>query len=344
MTVGVWILFAGAWLTGWTTPQLRNTSLFWLLAILFITTARAARARDRPPECELRAERGDRRRRRGRPADRPEVPPPSGVRHPPARPGRRRPEAAARGALRGARVADVGARARSCATSTSTACSWRSRARRTQRRSVSSTSCASWTCRSTSFPRLFEVMPPNVEVHSVEGIALLGLRPVRLGVAGRAVKRLIDVVGSACLLILTAPLFAVIAWRIRRGSPGPGLLPADPARPGHARVHGAEVQDDDRRASRRRAPRVPGDDHELDRDGRRRTASTSSSGRTSVTEVGRWLRRTSLDELPQLAERAARRHVARRARGRASPTRRRCSRPTTSTASPCRPASPGCGR
>src|SRR2546429_9714936 len=40
VTVGVWILFAGAWLTGWTTPELRNTVIFWGLAIAFITFAR----------------------------------------------------------------------------------------------------------------------------------------------------------------------------------------------------------------------------------------------------------------------------------------------------------------
>src|SRR5207248_3962659 len=38
--VGVWILSAGAWLTGWTPPELRNTVIFWGLAIAFITFAR----------------------------------------------------------------------------------------------------------------------------------------------------------------------------------------------------------------------------------------------------------------------------------------------------------------
>jgi lipopolysaccharide/colanic/teichoic acid biosynthesis glycosyltransferase len=34
-------------------------------------------------------------------------------------------------------------------------------------------------------------------------------------------KRAIDIVGALAALILVAPLFAFIAWRIRRSSPGP---------------------------------------------------------------------------------------------------------------------------
>ena len=70
-------------------------------------------------------------------------------------------------------------------------------------------------------PRLYEVMPPNVDVHSVEGLPLLSLRPIRISRSSRLVKRAIDVVGSSILLIVTAPLFALFAWRIKRDSPGP---------------------------------------------------------------------------------------------------------------------------
>ena len=51
VTVGVWVLYAGAWLSNYTTPQLGKTTLFWFLAIAFITIARAtarAIARRRP--------------------------------------------------------------------------------------------------------------------------------------------------------------------------------------------------------------------------------------------------------------------------------------------------------
>ena len=47
VTVGVWILFAGAWVTGVTHPDLKKTALFWALAILFITVGRAVGAQHR---------------------------------------------------------------------------------------------------------------------------------------------------------------------------------------------------------------------------------------------------------------------------------------------------------
>ena len=41
VTVGAWILYAGAWLTEVTHPDLTKTALFWALAIVFITVGRA---------------------------------------------------------------------------------------------------------------------------------------------------------------------------------------------------------------------------------------------------------------------------------------------------------------
>ena len=58
-------------------------------------------------------------------------------------------------------------------------------------------------------------------VHTVEGLPLIGLPPVRLTRSSRMVKRTIDIIGSLAGLIVTAPLFAFIAWRVRRDSPGP---------------------------------------------------------------------------------------------------------------------------
>jgi len=70
-------------------------------------------------------------------------------------------------------------------------------------------------------PQLFEVMGPNVDLHAVEGVSLVGLRPVRLSRSSRLLKRVMDLVGAGALLLFAAPLFAIVAWRIKRDSPGP---------------------------------------------------------------------------------------------------------------------------
>src|SRR4051794_23594279 len=70
-------------------------------------------------------------------------------------------------------------------------------------------------------PRVFEVVGPRVGIHTVEGIPLVGLPPTRPSRSSRAVKRAIDLLGASAMLVVTAPLFAFVAWRIRRDSPGP---------------------------------------------------------------------------------------------------------------------------
>src|SRR5205823_4459644 len=69
-------------------------------------------------------------------------------------------------------------------------------------------------------PRLFEAVGPRVDMHTLEALPLVGLPPVRLSPSARIVKRAIDLALGTLLLILTAPLFAYFAWRIKRDSPG----------------------------------------------------------------------------------------------------------------------------
>jgi len=46
-------------------------------------------------------------------------------------------------------------------------------------------------------PRFFEVVGPNVGIHTVEGIPLLGLPPLHLSRSARILKRGVDLVGAA---------------------------------------------------------------------------------------------------------------------------------------------------
>ena len=70
-------------------------------------------------------------------------------------------------------------------------------------------------------PRLFEIIGPNVAIHAVEGFPLIALPPARLSRSSRVVKRTMDVLVSGVALIVLAPVFALIALLIKLDSPGP---------------------------------------------------------------------------------------------------------------------------
>jgi exopolysaccharide biosynthesis polyprenyl glycosylphosphotransferase len=69
-------------------------------------------------------------------------------------------------------------------------------------------------------PRLFELVSPGVSIHTVEGLPLIGLPPLRLARSSRALKRLMDLALAIPALLLLAPLFSYIALRIRFESAG----------------------------------------------------------------------------------------------------------------------------
>jgi exopolysaccharide biosynthesis polyprenyl glycosylphosphotransferase len=148
-------------------------------------------------------------------------------------------------------------------------------------------------------PRLFEVVGPRVAVHTVEGLSLIGLPPARLTRSSRVLKRMIDVMGATVGLVLAAPLFAYIALRIRLDSPGPVLFR-------QTRL-GAGMKEFT--ALKFRTMKVD-TDASVHREYIRRTMSSSAEAGANgifkldrgdaVTAFGRWLRMTSLDELPQL--------------------------------------------
>jgi lipopolysaccharide/colanic/teichoic acid biosynthesis glycosyltransferase len=148
-------------------------------------------------------------------------------------------------------------------------------------------------------PRLFELVDLRVTMHWVEGMPLLGLPRPRPARGSRAAKRVIDVVGAAAGLIVLSPLLAYIAVRIRLDSHGPVIF-----RQTRLGTNMKEFT-----ALKFRTMKVDTDEA-VHRAYIQQTMSpaavTSDNGlykldrADSVTEFGQWLRRTSLDELPQL--------------------------------------------
>jgi len=70
-------------------------------------------------------------------------------------------------------------------------------------------------------PRLFEIVGANVTMHTVEGIPLVGLPPLRLSRSSRLFKRGVDLALAVSALIVSSPLFLAVALLIKLGSPGP---------------------------------------------------------------------------------------------------------------------------
>jgi exopolysaccharide biosynthesis polyprenyl glycosylphosphotransferase len=128
---------------------------------------------------------------------------------------------------------------------------------------------------------LFEVLTAGTPLDLVDDLPLVQLGRQQTHRLYEPMKRVLDLAGASLGLLLTAPLLAWCAWRVRRTSPGPAFL-----RQTRVGRHGRPFEMYKLRTMRpdvglyEVAPREAGDDR--------------------VTEYGRWLRVTSIDELPQL--------------------------------------------
>lgn len=143
----------------------------------------------------------------------------------------------------------------------------------------------------TVMPSLLEVVGTAGQYDEVEGTPLLSIPRLRLSRSSWLIKRSVDVCVAPVGLAILAPLFLVVALAIRLDSPGPVLFrQRRVGRDGRdfemlkfrTMVQGADAQKSSLR-------------HLCDADGLFKLAHDPR-----VTFVGRLLRRTSVDELPQL--------------------------------------------
>ena len=144
-------------------------------------------------------------------------------------------------------------------------------------------------------PRLHEVIGSRVQAHDLDGLPLLGLRAPTLSRSSRFLKRSLDVTGAVLALLVLAPLFAFVALRIKLESPGPVLFLQD------------RVGENDRRFRIFKFRTMSADaetqklalEH-LNRHTEAPPRMFKIEDDPRVTPFGRFLRRWSLDELPQL--------------------------------------------
>jgi len=70
-------------------------------------------------------------------------------------------------------------------------------------------------------PRMFEILGTNAQLHTIEGVPLVGLPAPRLSGSSRLLKRSFDITAAAVGLVLLAPVFVVTAVLIKLDSRGP---------------------------------------------------------------------------------------------------------------------------
>jgi exopolysaccharide biosynthesis polyprenyl glycosylphosphotransferase len=299
VTVGAWLLFAGAWFTGLADPNLTKITAFWALAILMVTSGRAlartiARRRPAYEQSALIIGAGHvgqlvARKLTQHPEYRITV-----VGFVDDRPRELRPEVANLPVL--GSVGEVPQLVR---------------AHRVDRVIVAFLmnshaqilelirQLAPLGVQVELVPRYFEVIGPSSDIDPVEGLPLVCLGSPRISRSSRVFKRMIDLVGGSIALVLAAPAMIAIAIAIKRDSPGPILFRQ--IRLGESMREFTNLKF--------RTMRI-GTTQEVHREYIRATTNSSASPEATglykldrsdeVTHVGRWLRQRSLDELPQL--------------------------------------------
>jgi exopolysaccharide biosynthesis polyprenyl glycosylphosphotransferase len=141
-------------------------------------------------------------------------------------------------------------------------------------------------------PDIYDGLGWRAPIRSIGGFPTIDLHEQPIPVLGLTVKRAIDVVGSTVGLVLAAPLLVLAALWIRFDSPGPAIYSA--LRVGRKgmkfRCYKLRTMVDDADAHKetlRQSNERNGPFFKMENDPR-------------VTRCGRWLRKYSIDELPQL--------------------------------------------
>ena len=137
-------------------------------------------------------------------------------------------------------------------------------------------------------PRLFDAHSQHATLEYLGGLPLISLRSPNPRGWEFAVKHLIDWVGAAFLAVLLSPLLAAIAIGVKLSSPGPVLF--------RQRRVGRDGEFFDLLKFRSMTMES---DSSVFRPGPG-SAPGGVEGRDRRTPFGQWLRRSSLDELPQL--------------------------------------------
>jgi exopolysaccharide biosynthesis polyprenyl glycosylphosphotransferase len=148
-------------------------------------------------------------------------------------------------------------------------------------------------------PRLFELVGPSIKVDTLEGLPLIQLPPSRLPRTAQMLKRFVDLIGSVVLLVLMSPLFLAAAIAIKLDTPGPVFFRQTRLGRGQRQFTFYKFRTmrvgTDTTVHREYIAKTMNADHAANDNGLYKLERSDA-----ITRVGRLLRKTSLDEFPQL--------------------------------------------
>ena len=127
-------------------------------------------------------------------------------------------------------------------------------------------------------------LPQNMAVSELEGMPILSYRESPMSGIGGVLKRGLDIIGAILALLIFSPMMIAIALMIRATSPGPIFF----------RQQRVSLGGDTFAIWKFRTMDVGGEES----DGQ--SVCWTEENDPRITKVGAWLRKTSLDELPQL--------------------------------------------
>ncbi|MCX6136278.1 MAG: undecaprenyl-phosphate glucose phosphotransferase [Ignavibacteriales bacterium] len=130
-------------------------------------------------------------------------------------------------------------------------------------------------------PDLLEMITSNVRIQEMEGIPLIRIREIPLTTWNRITKRCFDIAFSACVLVCISPLLLLIALLVKLSSRGPVIFAQE-----RIGLDGFKFPLYKFRTMRVDAETATG-------------PIRATKGDQRTTGIGKFLRRTSLDELPQ---------------------------------------------
>jgi exopolysaccharide biosynthesis polyprenyl glycosylphosphotransferase len=141
--------------------------------------------------------------------------------------------------------------------------------------------CRETGCEFQIVPSLYDIVIQRVKITEVEGIPLIGMTEPKYSFKTQVAKRIFDVVASVLLLIALSPVMLALALAVKLSSKGPIFFIQK-----RVGQHGRRFRFFKFRSMYVNTPVY---------------AVTPQSGRDPrITPIGRFLRRSSLDELPQL--------------------------------------------